>query len=156
RSMNFPRHPCLPLSLSPCLYPTLSLRFLLRATVGLLVLLAGLQAAQAEPLSVKEFNEKLEAWKTADKDPSTLTLEVEGRVKIYSHDRLTMENCKVRFLSKKELPERTRKTLNVVVIGKVSRDSRTHEHTFQISSIQVVPGEIEQFFDRKRKIKQGA
>lgn len=124
--------------------------------LALLALLASGPVARGESLSVKEFNEKLESWKSADKDPSALTLEIEGRVKIYSNDRLTLENCKVLFLSKAELPERTRKSLNVVVIGKVSRDPRTSEHTFRIASIRIIPGEIEQFFERRRKIRQGS
>ena len=121
-----------------------------------LLLLIGAQAVQAEPLSVKEFNEKLQGWKAEKRDPSNLTLEVEGRVKIYSKDRLTMENCKVRFLSNSEFPERTRKSLNVVVIGKVSRDPKTSEHTFRVASIRIVPGELEQFIEKRRHIKGGA
>lgn len=127
-----------------------------RTVASMLVLLLGVQTARAESLSVKEFNEKLEGWKKVDKDPSLLTLEVEGRVKIYSKDRLTLENCKVMFRTKTEFPERTRKSLNVVVIGKVSRDPRTSEHTFQVSSIRIVPGEHEQFIDKYRQLKQTA
>ena len=131
-------------------------RYFLQTGIFAVVLLASVPAARAEPISVKEFNEKLDGWKAIDKDPSLLTLEVEGRVKIYSKDRLTLENCKVMFRSKTEFPERTRKSLNVVVIGKVSRDRRTSEQTFQVSSIRIVPGELEQFFDKRRQLKQTA
>lgn len=127
------------------------------AVVGvLLVLLAGANVLQAEPLSVKEFNDKLEGWKAAKTDPSPLTIEVEGRVKIYSKNRLTLENCKVAFVSKTEFPERTRKSLNVQVAGKVTRDPLSHEHTFQVSSIRVVPGELERFFDKRRQLKRSS
>jgi hypothetical protein len=117
------------------------------------LLLVAQITAHADPLSVKEFNEKLDGWKAAKKDVPPITLEVEGRIKTYGHDRLTLQNCKVQFHSKKELPSRTRD--QVVVVGKVSRDVRTHEYTFQVSSIRFIPGEHEQFAERRRQLKPG-
>jgi hypothetical protein len=122
----------------------------------LAILLGWLTPVCADPLTVKEFNDKLEAWKAAEKDPSALTLEVEGRVKLYANDRIAFEHCKVRFVSKKALPERINRTQNVVVVGKVSRDPKTHEYGFQITSLRFVPSENDQFADKLRQTKQSS
>ncbi|MBS0262651.1 MAG: hypothetical protein JSS02_11925 [Planctomycetes bacterium] len=118
------------------------------------LLLFGVTPVWADPLSIKEFHDKLEAWKTSDKDPSALTLEVEGRVKLYAKERLTFDKCRVKFISKTELPERVNREQNVVVVGKVTRDPKTREYTFHISSLRLVPNENDQFLEKRRQIKQ--
>ena len=49
------------------------------ARAGTLLLTAIASAAHGEPLSVKEFQDKLQAWKSEGKAPPPLTFEIEGR-----------------------------------------------------------------------------
>ncbi|MBI3861687.1 MAG: hypothetical protein HY290_07310 [Planctomycetia bacterium] len=129
----------------------------LRITIAVLSLVAWAHAAQAEPLSTREFLEKLEGWRAADRDVSTLTLEVEGRVSLYSKDRFRLVKCPdVLFLSRTDLPEKSRKSLNVVAVGKLTHDPKSRDYTFRVSTVRVVPGELERFFEKRRQLSRAS
>lgn len=110
--------------------------------------------AHAEPLSVKEFRDKLQGWMAAGKPPPPLTLEVEGRVSIYSKDRLRLYGLKdpaVLFLSKTELPALNRKWASVT--GKVRVDSNSGEYIFDISLAKEAPSAVEKFHERRKQLR---
>jgi hypothetical protein len=118
------------------------------------LLFAFASAAHGEPLSVKEFQDKLQTWKAEGKSPPPLTFEIEGRVSLYSKDRLRLFGLKdppVLFLSKTELPELTRKW--VIVTGKIHVDPRSGEYTFDMSSAKVAPSDLERFHEKRRKLR---
>jgi hypothetical protein len=126
----------------------------MRTVLGGLVLFAAASVAQGEPLSVKEFQDKLQAWRAEGKSPPPLPFEVEGRVSLYSKDRLRLFGLKdppVLFLSKTDLPELTRKWATVT--GKIRVDPRSGEYTFDISSARESPSDIERYHDKRRKLR---
>src|SRR5438874_1290043 len=125
--------PCLPLSLSPCLLSGRRANLL-----AALILLAGAGSARAETWSVMQFEDKIREWKADQKLPPPLTYTIEGRVSLYSKDRLRLLRCDVPFLSKNELPEFSRKSPNVEVTGKIAVDSRTGEYASEMSSVPEV------------------
>lgn len=129
-------------------------RLLLMGGLICAVLLVAGARAQAEPLSVMQFNEKLKEWRTEQKQPPPLTYSVEGRVTLYSKDRLRLMNCRdVLFLSKAELPERLRKASNFEVTGKVVVDPKSGAYTFEVSSAREVPSDVEKFHELRRKLR---
>ncbi len=127
-------------------------RALLTILCGLL-LLAFTSTARGEPLSAKEFQEKLQGWKAEGKAPPPLTFEVEGRVTLYFQDHLRLFGMKdppVLFVSNSELPDLNRKW--ALVTGKVHIDPKSDEYTFDVASAKEVPSDIEKFRDRRRKL----
>ena len=129
--------------------------FLIRSVAcAVLLLTVGIEA-RAGTLSVMEFNEKLKEWRTEQKQPPPLTYTVEGRVTLFSKDRLRLMGCKdVLFVSKAELPELSRKSSNIEVSGKITVDPRSGEYTFEISSAREVASDVEKFHDLRRKLRQ--
>jgi hypothetical protein len=110
--------------------------------------------AHGEPLSVKEFQDKLQGWRSEKKVPPPLTFEIEGRVLFCQKDRLRLDGLKdppVLFLSKSELPVLNRKWATVV--GKIHVDPRSGEYTFELSSAKESPSDLEKFLERKRKLR---
>ena len=119
-----------------------------------LLLFAATSVAHGEPLSVKEFQDKLQGWRSERKAPPPLTFEIEGRVLFCHKDRLRLDGLKdppVLFLSKSELPVLNRKWATVT--GKIHVDPRSGEYTFELSSAKESPSDIEKFLERKRKLR---
>lgn len=132
------------------------------ATIGVLffrgvlfcaAMLWSVTAARAEPLSVKEFNDKLRQWKADGRLSSPVSVHVEGRVLAQiGKNHLRLKNCKdVLFVSSQELPELMRKS--VEVSGKVSFDRRSGEYQFAIGSIREIPSDVEKFHDSRRRLR---
>jgi hypothetical protein len=119
-----------------------------------LILLAGAGSARAETWSVMQFEEKMREWKADRKLPPPLTYTIEGRVSLYSKDRLRLLRCDVPFLSKSELPVFSRKLPNVEVTGKIVVDSRSGEYSFEVSSVREVASDLEKFNELHRKVRQ--
>jgi hypothetical protein len=134
--------------LSPCLLVWF------RGLGAILALLAGGAAARADTWSVMQFEEKIREWKAEQKLPPPLTYTVEGRVSLYSKDRLRLSRCEVPFFSKSELPEFSHKAPNVEITGKIAVDSRTGEYSFDISSVREVASDLEKFNELLRKVRQ--
>ncbi len=124
------------------------------ALFAVIVLLAGAGSARAETWSVREFEDKIRQWKADQKLPPPLTYTIEGRVSLYSKDRLRLLRCDVPFLSKSELPVFSRKLPNVEVTGKIVVDSRSGEYSFDISSVREVASDLEKFNELHRKARQ--
>src|SRR5258708_25151081 len=118
------------------------------------VVLAGAGPARAETWSVMQFEDKIREWKADQKLPPPLTYMVEGRVSLYSRDRLRLFRCDVPFLSKNELPEFSRKSPNVEVTGKIVVDARTGEYSFEMSAVREVASDLEKFNELHRKVRQ--
>jgi hypothetical protein len=119
-----------------------------------MLLVALTSVAYGEPLSVKEFQDKLQGWKAEGKSPPPLPFEVEGRVSLYSKDRLRLFGLKdppVLFLSKSELPDLARKWATVT--GKIRVDSRSGDYTFDISSAKESRSDLERFHEKRSKIR---
>jgi len=124
------------------------------ASLGPALLLLTSAIAQADPLSVKELNDKVQAWKAEAKPPPPLTLQVEGRVSLYSGQRLLLRNSSIPFLSKTDLPLLAHKVSNVEATGKVVYDSRTREYTFEVSAVREVASDVERFHEKRRQLRQ--
>lgn len=122
------------------------------------LLFAVASVAHGEPLSVKEFQDKLRNWKAEGKAPPPLPFEIEGRVSLYSKDRLRLygllKDPSVLFLSKSDLPELNRKWVNVT--GKIHVDPRSGEYTFDIISAKEAPSDSEKFHEKRRKLRSNA
>jgi len=125
-----------------------------RSFLAILALLAGAGSARGDTWSVMQFEEKIREWKAEQKLPPPLTYTIEGRVSLYSKDRLRLLRCDVPFLSKSELPRFTQKSPNVEVTGKIAVDSRTGEYSFEINSVREVGSDLERFSDLQRKARQ--
>jgi hypothetical protein len=122
--------------------------------LAVVLLLAGAGSARAETWSVMQFEDKIREWKAEQKLPPPLTYTVEGRVSLYSKDRLRLLRCEVPFLSKTELPRFSSKLPNVEVTGKIVVDSRTGEYSFDIGSVREVASDLERFIELQRKARQ--
>jgi len=128
---------------------------LIRGLISGAFLLALAAEARAETLSVMQFNEKLKEWRTEQKQPPPLTYTVEGRVTLFSKDRLRLMGCRdVLFVSKSELPELSRKSSNIEVSGKITVDPRSGEYTFEVSSAREVANDVDKFHDLRRKLRE--
>jgi len=129
-------------------------RLIRSAGLGAALLLMLVRASQAEPYSVKDFNDRMQVWKSEGKPPPPLTIQVEGRVSLYSGRRLLLRNCPIPFLSKTELPVLAHKIPNVEVTGKVLFDARTREYTFDVASVREAPSDVERFHEKRRQLRQ--
>jgi hypothetical protein len=118
-----------------------------------LLLFASVSTAHGEPLSVKEFQDKLQGWKAEGKAPPPLTFEVEGRVTYYFKDHLRLFGLKdppVLFVSNSEFPDLNRKW--ALVTGKIHIDPKSGEYTFDVASAKEIPSDIKKFRDRRSKL----
>src|SRR5262245_16575417 len=130
-------------------------RLALRAAATCALLAGAAVQAQAEALSMMQFNDKVEQWRIAEQEPPPLTYIVEGRFAASSSELVRLKGAKhVEFLLKAPLPVLSSKSSNLEVTGKLHYKKASREFTFEVTSVREVPGDLDRFYELRRKLRE--